>query len=57
MENNKMTRTTEGIVAFVESKIKFRIGLIEHLPSISNKQVVFVGRVLVLVAPFVIKRI
>lgn len=57
MEQNEMARTAEGIAAFVESKTKFRVGPIERPPPVSKKQVVFVCGVLVLAAPFVIKRI
>merc|ERR1711915_242467 len=57
MEQNEIARSAEGIAAFVESKTKYRVGSIERPPPISKKQVIFVGGVLVLAAPFVVKRI
>merc|ERR1711915_137705 len=57
IEQNEIGRAAEGIAAFVESKTKYRVGSIERPPPISKKQVIFVGGVLVLAAPFVVKRI
>jgi len=38
MEQNEMARTTKGIAAFVESKTKFRVGLIKRPPPISKRE-------------------
>lgn len=55
MDFQKLPQSAEGFVAFLKSAAAVDVGPIERPPAVSKQQMGFLGAVLIVIAPFVIR--
>ncbi|EFJ30090.1 hypothetical protein SELMODRAFT_90202 [Selaginella moellendorffii] len=57
MELNDMVRSAEGMAAYVESKIRHKVGAIDRPPLVSRNQLLLVAAAAIVAAPYVLKKL